>query len=789
MSRWKKRMVILGALTIALLLGYIAYAIEPLRRPVTPVGSTKILDREGTVLYEVTSDQGERRTLVTLDTIPQVFKNALIASEDARFYDHHGVDVAANLRALKDLILEGRVISGASTLEQQVVKNLYFPNQPRSILHKVREMIASVYWSYTHTKEQTLETYSNVVFFGSRSSGLEAAAQGYFHKSVHDLTLAESALLVGVIPAPSESDPYHHWKVARLGQQKVLDRMLSKGVITKEEHDEALAAAIDIFPPRHDIQAPHFVFHVLSEGEGEYPGIREGGFVIHTTLDPTLQRFAEETIRRRLSRLADEHVTDGALLALDPRTGDVLAYVGSRDYFDPSIQGQVDMVQARRQPGSALKPFLYFQAFQQGFTPASVIADVPVRFSTSEGKSYYPRNYGYQYHGPVSLREALGSSLNIPAVKLLDTLGISSFVGTLGRFGIRFPESPDHYGLSLVLGGGETTLADVTQAYASLARYAKSVPPRTILEVRDQKNKQQVIQGAPKQVPLFPLAPQAEQAAWLVTNVLSDVQARFISFGEANLLDMGKAVAAKTGTTKDFRDNWAFGYTPDLVIGVWVGNADNTAMQGVSRITGAVPILHDVMQFALQNEKDVVWPPVKGIVTKQICIPSGKLVSEVCPKSRRERFISGTEPTEVDDWYQRVDLDAKTGFIATNACRTQMMRKTFFHPPPEYDAWIATKSFERMPTKDCEGRSVSSDPSRTILSPLDGDQFEQATSYRAESAAIPFIAGGGSGDRYRWKLNGRIIEANTPTYFWKPEPGTFTLELEGASRAVQFSVQ
>ncbi len=772
-----------------LLLAFVAWSIAPLRHPASPISSTKILDRNGGLLYEVVKPEEGRRTLISRSSIPASFVEALLASEDQRFYSHHGIDVIAITRAFKDFILRQEIVSGASTLEQQVVKNLYFADKQRTLFHKLREATAAIYWSYTHTKDQTLETYVNTIFFGNQALGLAAATETYFHKPTQDLTLAESALLVGIIPAPSAYDPYYHWKLARSRQQTVLDRMAERGVISVEQREEAVTTAIDLFPPRHEIQAPHFVFRVLEILEARYPDLRMGGYTVKTSLDPEQQRQAEQTIKRRLAQLAGQHVTNAALMMMQPRSGEILAYVGSGDYFDTSIQGQVDMVKAKRQPGSALKPFLYFQAFQQGFTPASVIADLPVRFETVDGKPYYPRNYGYAYHGPVSIRESLGSSLNIPAVKVLQSVGLYSFVGLLSRFGITFPEEPDHYGLALVLGGGETSLADVTRAYASLALSAKSVTPIDVLEVRDRNGVVREQAAQPFHEALFPLSSSAEQAAVLVSDILMDKSARLLSFGSSNLLDVGKRVAIKTGTTKDFRDNWAFGYTPEIVVGVWVGNADNSAMQGVSGITGAVPIWHDVMQAYLKNVKDIQWPNVDGLVRRRICLPSGKLADETCAKTREETFIKGTEPTEKDDWYVEATVDAKTGLLTTDACLMATVKKIFLHPPPEYDAWLTAKGVERLPTCDCEGRSRGGVTPLTILSPLEDDQFERETHLAPEAFQIPFIAGGERRSAYHWRLNGMPLTSDGPTLLWSPQPGSYTLELEGADRRVQFFVR
>ncbi len=771
----------------ALLLAFTGYAIAPLRHPIVPVSSTKILDRNGGLLYELTAPDAARQTVVTRDELPASLVNPIIASEDARFYQHHGVDIRGTLRALSELIWEGEIVSGGSTLEQQVVKNLYFSTVPRTFWHKAREMVAAVYWSATHSKDETLTTYANIVFFGNRALGVKAAAQNYFHKSLTDLSLAESALLVGILPNPSQYDPYRHAKQSRERKQEVLTRLQEQGLISSEQKAEALASSVTLFEPQQNIRAPHFVFHVLEELRARYPLLERGGYIVHTTLDPQIQTLAEERLNTRVVQLEEQAVTNGALMAMNPQTGEVLAYVGSRNYFNERIQGQVDMVMAKRQPGSALKPFLFFQAFQQGFTPSSVVPDLPVRFETSEGESYYPRNYGFRYHGPVSLRDALGSSLNIPAVRVLSQLGVSTFAGYLSRFGIHFHESADHYGLSLVLGGGETSLAEVTAAYARLALYAKTVNPVSIQRVTDERGRVLEQTAAQGHEPLFPQAPNAERAAWLVKDVLIDPQARFTSFGESNPLDMGKAIAVKTGTTKDFRDNWAFGYTPNLVVGVWVGNANNDPMQGVSGITGAVPILRDVMTSQLRFQKDIPWPMPQGLVKTRICAPSGKLATQICAKTRDEWFIAGTEPTELDDWYKQVDIDRGSGLIATDGCRSQVMQKTFFHPPPEYDGWLTTKGFERIPDKDCQGR-VHSPRTLQILAPLEGDQFETSELLTQQTPGIPFVASGNQ-SIYRWRLNGQLIESESATYLWKPVSGSYTLELEGSDRAIHFSVQ
>lgn len=766
-----------------------AWAIEPLRHPVPVLSSTKILDRDGGLLYEVALSGQGVSTVIPYERLPASYVKALIAVEDARFYEHRGVDLIASFRAIEEFVTNGHVVSGASTLEQQTVKNLFFVGKSRTILQKVREMIAAEYWAKTHTKQQTIEAYANSISLGNNTVGIEAAAQTYFHKQAMDLTVAESAMLAGMAQAPSRTDPYRHWSAARARQRVVLDRMVANGSITLAEQKEALDTSIEVFPPKHPIRAPHFVFRVLEELRLRYPDLDSGGYIVRTTLDPDLQAAAEDSISRHVFDLQDQHVTNAAVVAIDPQNGEMRAYVGSRDYFNDAIQGQVDMAAALRQPGSALKPFMYFQAFRQGLSPATVVADLPVRFETADGRSYYPRNYGYKYFGPVTIRDALGSSLNIPAVKVLDRIGLGSFISTLSRFGIRFPEAPEYYGLGIVLGGGEVTLVDATAAYARLALYAQTVDVVDVLEVKDGDGN--ILERRPQaqHEPMFDDV-KAAPAARLISDILSDRLARSRSFGEANLLDIGKPIAVKTGTTKDFRDNWAFGYTPNFTLGVWVGNADNTPMEGVSGITGAVPIWNDLMRKQFDRADAIEWPPVEGLITRNICITSGMLANATCPKTRQESFVAGTEPTEYDDWYKSYEIDAVTGKLASDACRSHVVRKTFLEPPAEYAAWFVATGYESAPTQDCTGKIVAEKKSAmVILSPLDGDALERDVHADPSGGNIPFMAGGERRSVYRWNLDGHVIESRDSTYLWNPQAGEHILKLEGAEVDVRFGVK
>lgn len=765
----RKTLTVAGVVLIAGTCFFIwLWAIAPIRQTPRLPSSTKVLARDGTLLYEVLPSGGEAREAVRLSVLPASVTNAVVAAEDARFYRHHGVDPFAIGRSVRDRILSRASAGGASTIEQQLLKNLFYPTARRTIPQKIRESLGALYWSATHGKDETLELYLNTVPFGSGTAGIQPAAQRYFHAAAADVSIGQAALLAGVIAAPSAYDPFLHWTAARTRQRTVLDRMARLGMISSDDARLAEESDVPIFAPFHQITAPHFVLRLLDELERTIPDIRSGGYVVRTTLDPGLQRSIEDTVRRRLLALRDQAVTDAAALAVDPRTGDVLAYVGSADYFDEKISGQVDMVRAKRQPGSSLKPFMYLSALLNGFTAGTVIDDLPVRYTSADGQPYMPHNFSYSYSGPVTLRDALGSSLNVPAVNVLNAIGLESFFGTLHRFGIDFPESPSHYGLGIVLGGGEVSLEEEVNAYAGLAREGEMLPLRFITSVDDATGRSVFKQETPEPSAVFADRERSRQAIAVISDILSDKKARYRAFGEANLLDVGSRVAVKTGTTKDYHDNWAFGYTPSFVLGVWVGNADNAPMNGVSGITGAVPIWHDVMRAASERVGDASWPDPPGLTARDICVTSGLLANGICPKTRREIFLPGTEPTALDTWYVR----CPNGRI-------------YLNPPERFAAWIQAARHESVPVGSCAGAVTVV----SIISPADGDRFVLDTHVDPLLQRVPFMVGGPALSDYVWHLNGQTIRADGPSYLWDPVPGEYTLVLDGVAGQVRFSVR
>ncbi|KKW45796.1 MAG: Penicillin-binding protein, 1A family [Parcubacteria group bacterium GW2011_GWB1_56_8] len=578
--------------------------------------STKIYDRDGKVLlYEIAA--GQKRTVVPFEEVPQALKDATVAVEDEEFYTEPAFDWRAIIRALLVNISRGRVLQGGSTITQQLAKKAFLTDE-QTLLRKARELILAIHLDRTYSKDQILGFYLNEVPYGPTIYGVGAASKAYFDKSVSDLSLAESALLAALPRAPSYYSPWgSHTKELIARQQFILKKLSSLGKITKEQLDGALAARLEFQPQGPGLKAPHFVIAVqdyLVKKYGE-DSVRTGGLVVKTTLNWTLQELAEKVVRAGAER--NEKLYQGknaALVAEDAKTGELLALVGSRDYFDIENEGNFDVATlGLRQPGSALKPFAYLTAFEKGYTPETVVFDVPTEFVSKnpdcpvvpdfskddpDSPCFHPQNFDEQFRGPVSLRRALAQSINVPAVKTLYLAGLDQTLATLKNFGVSTLGERNRYGLSLVLGGGEVKLVELVGAYGVLSQEGVLRPQTMILEVRDANGS---VLESYKDRSVRVVDPQYPR---LVNNILSDQEARAGLFQNSLSLTVfpDHDVALKTGTTNDYRDAWALGYTPNLVVGVWAGNNDNAPMQRHgSSILAAVPIWHDFMAGALKD--------------------------------------------------------------------------------------------------------------------------------------------------------------------------------------------
>jgi len=586
-------------LVVAIL--YISYLSKDLPNPNQLIDrevaqSTKIYDRTGEhILYEIHGDQ--KRTLVTLNQIPDYVKQATIAIEDKNFYKHGGVSWWAIFRTMVTNVVYHR-LAGGSTLTQQLVKNAILTPE-KKLTRKIKELVLSEQIEKKFSKDQILQMYLNEIPYGSNAYGVQAASQKYFGKDVKDVSLAEAAILAALPQAPSRYSPYGPNKKLLLERKDyVLNLMAEQGYISDTQRDEAKQQTINFRADDNNMTAPHFVMYVkelLAEKYGEKV-IEQDGLKITTTLDLDKQKFAEEAIAQRTENYQKKYnASNAAMVAIDPKTGQILAMVGSRDYFNEEIDGQVNVTISPRQPGSSIKPIVYATLFEKGYTPDTILYDVVTNFSTDSGQAYEPHNYDGKEHGPVTIRQALAGSLNVPAVKALYLAGVNKVVDTAEVMGYTTWSDRSRFGLSLVLGGGEVKLLEHTNAFSAFARDGSMSPATAILKVEDKDGKVlEEYKPESKQV-------LSSQVARMINSILSDNSARTFIFGEKNFLTLpNRPVAAKTGTTNDFKDAWSIGYTPSLVAGVWVGNNDASKMKtGSDGSVLAAPIWHDFMLKAL----------------------------------------------------------------------------------------------------------------------------------------------------------------------------------------------
>lgn len=641
------------------------------------VVSTKIYDRNGNLLFKIYRNQN--RSLVKLADIPIQTKNATVAIEDADFYSHPGFSIRGITRSIYRNVTRGE-LTGGSTITQQLVKNTLLSPE-KTLIRKVKEMFLAIQVEMAFTKDQILEMYFNEVGYGGAAYGIEEASLLYFGKHVSELNLAESAILAGLPKAPTTYSPFGaNPDLARARQLEVLSRMAQDGYISQQEADQAASAQVAYTVQKTDIKAPHFVMFVkqlLAEKYGERM-VEEGGLEVVTSLDLEIQEKAQEIVSAEVEKIRNLRISNGASLVTNPKTGEILAMVGSVDYFTTKY-GNYNVTTALRQPGSAIKPVNYSYALESGrFTAASLISDTSITYNIAGSQPYTPRNYDNSFRGNVSLRTALGSSLNVPAVKVLASLGVNKMLEQGQKLGITTWQDPLRYGLSLTLGGGEVKMTDMAVAYGTFSNYGKKVNLQPILSVTDYKGNRleehycdvtnqieqagetifsKVTSLAQLFLPAKIYAAEAEtdlcvqqvldsRVAFILTDILRDNDARRTVFGLNSLLVIPnhKEVAVKTGTTQNLRDNWTIGYTQEYVVLAWVGNNDNTPMGYVaSGITGATPIWHKTMRYLLENKPNHAWQEPDGLVKVEICPFTGTLPCEGCGK-KLEYFLPGTEP-------------------------------------------------------------------------------------------------------------------------------------------------
>jgi len=728
--------------------------------------TTKIYDRTGQhLLYEIFDPQRGDRTIVPLEEIPLYLRQATIALEDHDFYENPGVNLRGILRAAW-ANFRGQQVQGGSSITQQLIKNVLIPPEERYqklYSRKIKEAILALEISRRYPgregKDQILEWYLNSNNYGSWAYGVEAAAKVYFGKHVQELDLAECAMLAAIPQFPA-LNPINAPEEARKRQHLVLDAMLREGYITAEQAVAAKAEPLQVrssLAERFDVQAPHFSLYVQQRLEQELGQLAYQGLKVYTTLDLDLQRKAEEIAREQVKKLQEEerNVSNTAVVGIRPTTGEILAMVGSLDYWDKTIDGNVNVALADRQPGSAFKPFTYVTALAQGYTPATMIMDVRTGFHDDPNPYYVPENYDRKYHGPQRVRLALARSYNMPAVWMLSKVGVKNVINTAHRMGINTLNA-DYYGLSLTLGGGEVRLLDMTYAFSVFANGGvmagqlipeeyrrpgfRELDPVAILRIEDSQGQviRQYLHPETRQV----LSPQL---AFLLNDILSDNQARAAAFGVDNKLHLeDRPAATKTGTTTDWRDGWAIGYTPQLAVGVWVGNSDNEPMERVPGARCAAPIWQEIMRYALRDApvQQFLRPP--GIVEAQVCAVSGLLPTAHCPATVSEYFLEGTVPTVHCDVHQLFRVNKETGKLASVHTPPELVEERVYEIfPPEAQDWVRENDIPQPPTEyDGYGPGLAAGDVAIIDPPP----------YAYLSQGQPIVGNAKGGDFQSWRL-------------------------------------
>ena len=739
--------------------------------PDAPVVSLRVTDRTGGLLRTVHTDG--RGQPISLDAVAPTVIDALLATEDRRFRWHPGIDPIALVRAAWTDLRHGEIISGGSTITMQVAR-LLRKQSNRGWLDKLLEMHLALRLELRYSKDEILALWLNRVSFGNRLHGIEAAARFYFAKPARDLTTAEAAYLVGLPQSPSRYNPFRHPERAKARQHRVLRAMENVGHLSPAERRHLTSLPLDLQPPDRVFRAPHFT-EALLQSLPDQTALA----TLRTTIDPALQAKVTAIVRGHIAQLQDRSVTNAAAVVLDNRTGDVLAYVGSADFWNARTGGQNDGVRMRRQPGSSLKPFTYARALATGrYTPASILADIPLQVLEAGG-AFAPENYDHRYHGPVSLREALAASYNVPAVRLARELGPETLLATLHDAGFASLDQPaGHYGVGLTLGNGEVQLLELARAYAGLAR-GGSLPPIRTEHERVTTGGETLRPATPPPQPMI-LSPQV---AHLLTHILQDDEARAPAFGRGGPLELPFPTAVKTGTSKDYRDNWTVGYTPRHTVAVWAGNFDGAPMRWVSGVSGAGPIFKAIM-LELGSGGAFAQPP--GIEAATICPASGRRPGAHCPAPRRELFLAGTAPTDTCTVHRRVPIDTRSGLLATEETPARFVRETLFTVHPErFHPWMRERGLPLPPQAthaEAATRADTLDAAFTdrlqIQYPDDGTTYRLDPVLRTDYQQIHLR---GTPDDtlhdVHWRVDGTRLDVDYRTATWRLQPGAHTLTL------------
>ncbi len=757
---WPRRIALIALATAA---GWVLLRLWPLPPEVLapPSSSINILDRHGTLLRDVPLQDAHGRP-VSLVNLPHFVPAAFVRSEDRRFFDHPGIDPIAMLRAAWQNVVAGRIVSGASTITEQYCRMTL--SLPRTLSGRIEAATCALRLERRMDKAEILERYLTRVPFGHRIRGIEAAAQGYFDKDASRLSAAEASMLAVVIRAPSFLDPMVRPDAIGSRARMVIDALHQDGALSDADH--ALALAIPPTPqePRSPFLAPHATTALLQVARREPHAPAE----LATTLDAHLQAMAEEVLRGHLADLDRPDIENGAVVIANSHSGEILAMVGSRDFFDATADGQVNAATSPRMPGSTLKPFLFAMALERGASPSDLLADVPSTFVQTGGAAWQPDDHDGRFRGPVRLREALASSLNIPAVRLLERIGVAPFLARLRELG--FSElmlGPDAYGLGLVLGDAPVRLTSLVGAYATLAR-GGTYRPLTL------------VPRAETGIRVFD-----EATTRLIADILADPQARGLTFGRGGTLRLPFPVAVKTGTSSDHRDSWCVGFTPDWTVGVWVGNMRGGSMGNLWGLQGAAPVLRRVM-LRLHEERAGTWfAPPEQYVQQEVCPLSGGLPQAACPGRVRE-WHRKDAVIPACPLHVATRVDAYNGWLAGPECPMPSTRtRHTMGSGGEFGAYARGAGLDVAPTQwSPRCPSPSGETVRTnvrILSPRHGETYLIDPSVPDRARTLALRSTGSDGHPVRFTVDGRpgpICEADQPCR-WLLSPGRHWFGVEG----------
>lgn len=753
-------------------------------------GTVKIWDRNNILLYEAAENVG-KKTPVVFDQIPQYVISATVASEDVSFWTNPGVDFKAILRSLYLNFNSRKIVSGASTITQQLARSIIIsPEQAyqQNLIRKIREILIALRLNIAYPKKQIITMYLNQMYYGNLSYGIQSASRTYFNKDVNQLSLAESAFLTGLISSPDRRNPFTNFREAKARQLQVLDLMVKQGFISSDKAQDAKEEQLSLEAKNSGIKAPHFVHFILDEKDKLITNTDQG-VNIYTTLDYPTFLLSEDIAKSWVKTLGTQHdLTNAALVLINNSSGEILDMLGGIDYFDATSSGQVNMTTALRQPGSALKPVTYAASFMQGNTPATLIYDVKKVYKTKKGEGFTPNNYDGRYHGLVLAREALASSFNLPAVEMLNRIGIANFLKVVRDLGITTFTEENRYDLSITLGGGEVKLLDLTNVFASLARGGEYKSPYAIEKITTDQGKilYQHKDGQTKQV----LGKNGAQVAFLISDILSDPKARIPGFNEKNPLVLSRPTAVKTGTTSDWHDNWTVGYTPDFTVGVWVGNNNNQAMRDITGVVGAAPIWNQFFEEFLKGKPKNQFIRPDKIKEVEACALSGKLPDGLCPEKTSELFIEGTEPKEISNLHKKVRIDKRNGLLAGQSCQKDFVEeKIMINYPPEVYTWALEDNQEVIPQQFSPlcgfDQVTSNEPFLEITYPRSGTVFESAPSLINNEAAVFEVNVSQDINRVSWYIDNILLETSSIFPFhisWKPIPGKHTIKAIGKTK-------